>query len=65
MNPTLEIIDAAEMAKRLTVTESWIRDQTRSRSKDPIPHFRFGTYVRFEWNNPKLLAWLERHRAGS
>ena len=37
-----EIIDAAELAKRLTVTESWVRDQVRSRVADPIPCFHFG-----------------------
>ena len=46
-----------------TVPESWIREQTRSRSVDPIPHVRLGRYVRFEWNSPELLQWWSRRRA--
>lgn len=62
---TPEIIDAAELAKRWNLTESWIRDQVRSRAKDPLPHLRFGAYVRFEWNDPALAEWLNRRRKQS
>ena len=57
-----EVIDAAELANRWSLPESWIRDQTRTRSSDPLPCVRFGRYVRFEWGSPKLAAWYDRRR---
>ena len=47
-----EVIDANELAKRWSLPESWIREQTRTRSPDPLPCVRFGRYVRFEWGYP-------------
>lgn len=44
-----EIIDSKELASRLNLPESWVRDAVRRRAKDPIPHLRFGKYVRFTW----------------
>ena len=60
-----EIVDSEELGKRLALPESWVRDQVRSRVPDPIPHLRFGKYVRFRWNSPELTSWLERrlHKA--
>jgi hypothetical protein len=60
-----EIIDAPELAKRLNLPASWVRDQVRSRATDPIPCLRFGRYVRFDWNDPGLLEWLDRRRRPS
>ena len=59
MNDTI-IIDSAELAKRLNLPESWVRDQVRSRAVDPIPHKKFGKYVRFVWGSPELEKWLKR-----
>jgi hypothetical protein len=61
-SPHFELIDAAELASRWRLPTSWIREQTRSRSADPIPHLRLGRYVRFEWDSPDLAAWLAKHR---
>lgn len=55
-----EIIDSATLAKRLTLPESWVRAQVRSRASDPLPAMRFGRYVRFRWNSPELNSWLSR-----
>jgi hypothetical protein len=55
-----EVIDAAELAKRWRVPESWIREQTRSRAGDPLPCVRLGRYVRFQWDSPRLLEWFQR-----
>jgi hypothetical protein len=41
-----EFIDTRELARRLTVPASWIRDQVRARSEDPLPHVNLGKYVR-------------------
>ncbi len=57
-----EIIDSAELARRWNVPETWIREYTRSRTKEPIPHLRLGHYVRFQWDSPELNQWLERHK---
>ena len=59
-----EKIDSAEFAKRISMTESWVRNQTRNNCHDRIPHVKLGRYVRFEWNSPELDAWWDRHRKG-
>ena len=56
-----EFIDCSELARRLAVPTSWIRDQVRSRSQDPLPHVNLGKYVRFLWGSPALELWI-RHR---
>ena len=58
--PQYEFIDCKELARRFSLPESWIREQVRTRSADPIPHVRFGKYVRFRWGGPELEAWAER-----
>jgi hypothetical protein len=44
----------------LTVLPSWIRDQVRARSEDPLPHVNLGKYVRFLWGSPALELWIRR-----
>jgi hypothetical protein len=55
-----EFIDCRELARRLTVPTSWIRDQVRARSVDPLPHVNLGKYVRFLWGSPALELWIRR-----
>jgi hypothetical protein len=57
-----ELLTAEELADRLRVPTSWVREQTRSRSLegDPLPHLRLGRYVRFQWGSPELERWLRR-----
>jgi hypothetical protein len=55
-----EFIDSKELARRWCLPESWVREQDRRRSTDPLPHMRFGKYVRFIWGSPELEAWAER-----
>jgi hypothetical protein len=62
--PSLEVLTAGELAARWRVPETWIREQTRSRCVDPIPHVRLGRYVRFSWNSPELNEWWNRRRVG-
>jgi hypothetical protein len=57
-----EVLDARTLAARWGVPVSWIREQTRSRASDPIPHVRLGRYRRFEWNSPALLSWFAKRR---
>jgi hypothetical protein len=60
----IEIIDAAELGRRLQLPKSWILENTRSRAADKIPHLRFGKYVRFSWGSRDLKQWLERRASG-
>lgn len=55
-----ECIDSIELARRLTVPVSWVREQVRSRAADPLPHLRLGKYVRFLWGSPELDGWIHR-----
>jgi hypothetical protein len=55
-----EFIACRDLALRWCLPESWIREQVRTRSADPIPHVRFGKYVRFRWGSPELEEWAER-----
>jgi hypothetical protein len=56
----LEYIDSKELAKRLNLPDSWVRNHTQASAKDPIPHADFDRYVRYLWNGPELTAWLKR-----
>jgi len=57
----VEVIDSTELAKRLSVPESWIRSRTnQKRTSDPIPHYRLGRYIRFSWGSAELSDWLSR-----
>jgi len=51
-----------QLAERLSVPVSWIREKTRERARvrdeDPLPVVRLGKYVRFRWND--IEAWLQR-----
>ena len=60
----IEIIDADELAAKLKLPKSWILEGTRSRAVDPIPHLKFGRYVRFRWGSAELTEWLERRAGG-
>jgi len=57
---TPEILTSGELAARLKLPETWIRDQVRSRAVDPMPCARFGKYVRFNLDDQKLKQWLRR-----
>ncbi len=61
-----EVIDAATLAERWKLPESWIRSQTRERTPrdKQIPHLRLGKYVRFFWGSPELDAYLRAHLCG-
>jgi hypothetical protein len=56
------LLTPAELAVRLAVAESWVREKTRERArlrdKDPLPVVRLGKYTRFSW--PAIEAWLAR-----
>jgi len=43
-HPSIEIIDSKELALRLRVPESWVRDRVRARSDDPLPYVKIGRF---------------------
>jgi hypothetical protein len=59
-----EFIDSKELALRWNLPESWVREQVRRRSSDPLPHVRFGKYVRFRWGSPEVEGWAQRRIVG-
>lgn len=59
---TYEIIDEAELAKRLGLKRSWVTRHSQSSCKDKIPCLQFGRWRRFQWESPELLAWLARQK---
>ncbi len=56
------LLTPQQLAERLAVPVSWIREKTRERARvrddDPLPVIRLGKYVRFDWN--QVLEWLKR-----
>lgn len=56
------LLTPAELAAKLNVPVSWIREKTRERARirdeDPLPIVRLGKYVRFDWS--EVEAWLKR-----
>jgi hypothetical protein len=56
------LLTPAELAARLNVPPSWIREKTRTRARerdrDPLPVVRLGKYTRFSL--PAVEAWLAR-----
>jgi len=48
------LFTAGEIAERLGVPETWVRESARSGA---IPHVRLGRYVRFDLGD--VEAWLE------
>lgn len=56
-----EVIDSAELAKRLHVPETWVRSRSNpKRTSDPIPHYKMGRYINFPWGSSLLQEWLDR-----
>lgn len=59
------LLDAGELAVRLNMPETWIREKCRNRAllrdADPLPHLKLGKYLRFRWSD--VEAWLARQGA--
>ncbi len=51
-----DILTAEEVAELLKVTVGWVHAKTRSRSRNPLPCFRPGKYLRF--SRDEVLFWL-------
>lgn len=42
-----KLIDARELAERLSVPIGWIYDRTRDNGPEQLPHYKLGKYIRF------------------
>ena len=60
LSSEIRLIDSKQLAAKLNLPESWVRDQVRRRPTDPLPHYKMGKYVRFQWDSPELQDWLAR-----
>ena len=57
---TERLLTAKEVAERLALPESWVREATRD---GRLPHLALGRYRRYRW--PEIESWLdEQARAG-
>jgi predicted DNA-binding transcriptional regulator AlpA len=58
------LLTPEQLAERLAVPSSWIREKCRERARlrdsDPLPCISLGKYVRFDWN--EVQAWLQRQK---
>jgi len=58
-----EFVDFRGLAEKLGTSEQWVRRMVRNTyTRDPIPHFRFGRSIKFDWDSPEMQAWLERRK---
>lgn len=48
------LLTAKEVAERLSLPESWVREATRD---GRLPHLALGRYRRYRW--PEIEAWLD------
>ena len=56
-------LTAAELAAHLNVTVSFVREMTRSRTEDPLPHIYLGKYRRYVLG-PQLEQWIAHRTRG-
>jgi hypothetical protein len=57
-----QLFTIEDVAKRLALPVTWLREACRSRCADPIPAIRLGRYVRIDMADPALMAWINRRR---
>jgi len=60
---TQKFLTVDDLMELLNVRRSWIFEHTRRGTADPLPHFRFGKYLRFKQG--ELEEWIEGHRKGN
>ena len=57
-----DILTPDELAQRLKTSRGWVFEMTRKRQRNPIPHYKIGRYLRFNWN--EVCQWLEANKLG-
>jgi len=59
-----DFLDFRGLATRLGTSEQWVRRNVRrTYTRDPIPHLRFGRWIRFVWDSQEMSDWIERRKA--
>lgn len=53
-----DILTPDELAERLKTSRGWVYEMTRKRARNPIPHYKIGGYIRFNWQS--VSVWLEK-----
>lgn len=51
-----EILTVEEVAELLKVSTGWVHEKCRTRSRNPLPCYRPGRYLRF--SREEVLVWL-------
>lgn len=46
-----DILTPDELADRLKTSRGWVFEMTRQRQRNPIPHYKVGRYLRFNWQD--------------
>ena len=59
MQPLKKFWTVVEIAAYLGVSKDWIYHRTAPSAEDPIPHFKFGKYVKFDPESEEFQAWLQ------
>jgi hypothetical protein len=59
-----ENLNCKQLAQRLGLPESWVRNHVWRDCADKIPHVKLGGKVIFEWGCEALNEWWARHRVG-
>jgi excisionase family DNA binding protein len=52
-----DILTPTELARRLKVKKPWVYEKMRSTCANPLPCYRVGRYLRFNWID--VSSWLE------
>lgn len=51
-----DLLTPEQLAERLHVSLSWVREKVRPRSPNPLPVFNLGKCLRFFW--PDVCEWI-------
>jgi excisionase family DNA binding protein len=57
------LMTGEEVAERLKIKASTVYELTRRRTRQPLPFFKVGKYLRFRWSD--VEKWLESCRGSS
>jgi excisionase family DNA binding protein len=57
---TERFLTVDDVMQILNLPKGFVYEHTREGSGDPLPHFRFGKYLRFK--EQEIREWIEAHR---
>lgn len=52
------ILTAEQLGQRWGLSKKWVLNHARA-SRDPLPHYKLGRYIRFR-DDARLSEWFER-----